>query len=76
MASSPSLKAYKDGEYLAAFKRAGDAAPFASFLGLGASIRFGHTKGSTVLLITEENEDQSRDELTDALLEKLKELID
>jgi hypothetical protein len=71
MAQSPAFKAYKNGEYLASFKRAGDAAAFASFLGTGTSIRFGHSKSSTVLLITDENEDQSYDELTETLLSNL-----
>jgi hypothetical protein len=71
MAQSPAFKAYKDGEYLASFKRAGDAAAFASILGAGASIRFGHSKSSTVLLITDENENQSYDELTETLLSNL-----
>ena len=60
MAGAPQLKIYdKNGEYLAACKRAEEAAALMAFLGDGSSVRNGHQKSHTVWIEGKEKKSAS-----------------
>ena len=71
MAASPKYKIFQHGEYLGSLKRPSDVAVLISVLGPGSSVRLGHAKRDTLLVVTEENHAaicDSYDETEDTIL--------
>jgi len=72
MAASPKYKIFQNGQYLGSLKRPSDAAVLISVLGPGSSVRLGHAKRDTLLVVTDENHSaicDSYDQTEDAICE-------
>ena len=62
MAASPKYKFFNaNGEYIASLKHPEDAAVLLSVHGIGASVRCGHSKSDTILVVTEANHEAIAD---------------